>query len=728
MYMKLLLKKRYYIWLILPALLAFAVTENRLNNPTWGVYGGDNGRSHYSSLSQIDTSNVKKLKIAWVHHTNDVGPSTQIEVNPIIIGKVLYGVSPKLKLFAVDAATGAERWVFDPAQFSAKYKKGGAPSNVCRGVTYYQDGSGNGRIFYTAGALLYCIDAVNGTPVNSFGDHGAIDLHDGLGRDVTNLYITSTTPGIIYKDLIIIGTRVAEEAGAAPGHIRAYDVHTGKIKWLFHSIPYPGEHGYASWEDKESYKHAGGANSWAGFSLDEAKGIVFAQLGSATYDFYGGKRKGNNLFANCVIALNAATGKRIWHFQTVHHDVWDRDPPSAPVLINVVKDGVKREAVVQLTKSGLIFLLDRVTGKPLYPVIETPVPTNSELAGEQLSPTQPIPTFFKPFTRQNFTEADLNKLVPDSSYQDIKKRYQTYKKGNIYTPPSKEGTLIFPGLLGGAEWGGPAVDPQSAIMYVNANEIANVITMVDVKDVKLSSKQTNLEAGMVLYRSNCMGCHGPNREGGGIYPSLIGVGSRYNEVAFSQLITSGRRMMPAFKQLSTGERTAIASFILNLKNKQQEPYLNNAKSKDYYVKMPYSATGYNRFFTKDGYPANSPPWGTLSAISLNTGKVIWKDTLGDYPEFKAKGIHTGTDNYGGPVVTASGLLFIAATSDAKFRAYNKRTGQLLWETDLPAAGLATPAVYAIDGKQYIVIACGGGGKAKLKSGDAYVAFSLPDKQ
>lgn len=694
----------------------------------WEVYGGDNSKLHYSSLTQIDTGNVKKLKVAWIYHTNDAGTSSQIQVNPIIINNILYGVSPKLKLFAVDAGSGKEKWTFDPLASNPNEgdKAGGQGMNACRGVTYYSSSKQDGRIFYTAGSLLYCINTDDGKPVTAFGSNGSIDLHDGLGRDVKDLYVTSTTPGTIYKDLIIVGTRVAEEAGAAPGHIRAYDVHTGNIRWTFHTIPYPGEPGYDSWEDTSSYQHAGGANAWAGFSLDEIKGIVFAQTGSASYDFYGGNRKGNNLYANCVLAINAETGKYIWHYQTVHHDVWDRDPPTPPVLVDVWKDGKKIEAVVQLTKTGFIFMLHRATGKPVYPIVETPVPSQSELEGEQLSSTQPIPGFFQPFARQSFTGADLNTHVPDSSYQDIKRRFASYKTGNIYTPPSKAGTIMLPGTDGGAEWGGPSFDPESGLMYINSNDLAWVLTMIAIDKKDTSRQETNWQTGNRLYRSNCMGCHGPNREGAGNNPSLIDVEKKHNEASFTRLITSGVRMMPAFKQFSTSERTAIAAYVLDLKKTKNLPYTGNAKGDDLYTKMPYLATGYHKFLTKEGYPAISPPWGTLTAVNLNTGEVMWKNTLGDYPELKAKGIHAGTENYGGSVVTAGGLLFIAATKDAKFRAYHKRTGELLWETDLPVPGFATPSVYEVNGKQYIVIACGGG-KLKAPSGDAYIAFALPEK-
>ncbi|MDE3184202.1 MAG: PQQ-binding-like beta-propeller repeat protein, partial [Bacteroidota bacterium] len=554
---------------------------------------------------------------------------------------------------------------------------------------------------------------------------GKIDLHNDLGRDFSNYYIAATSPGIIYKDMIIIGARVSEEADAAPGYIRAYDVHTGKLRWIFHTIPEPGEYGYDSWDNKDAWKHIGGANAWSGFSLDEKNGILFAPIGSASYDFYGGKRLGNDLFANCVLALDAKTGKRIWDFQTVHHDVWDRDLPTAPVLVNIKKDGKNIDAVAQITKSGFIFLLDRKTGEPVYPVKEISVPTQSELVGEKLSPTQPIPTFPKPFARQApITEADLNNLVTDSSYQDIKNRLAGYKAGNIFNPPSKEGTIIFPGFDGGGEWGGPAYDPTTSILYVNASQMPWILTMVDVKE-KPKTAENNLQAGERLYHSTCMACHGTERQGSGNYPTLISVDKKYNEQQFAALLSSGRRMMPAFKQLSPSEIHALASFVLENKKEQEQKFVPPVRAEDNWRNLPYTSTGYNKFLTKEGYPAIKPPWGTLSAINLNTSEMLWKDTVGDYPDLKAKGIHSGTEMYGGPVVTAGGIIFLAATSDAKIRAFNKRTGKLLWQADLPASGFATPSVYEVNGKEFLVIACGGG-KLGKPSGDAYVAFALPE--
>jgi len=691
----------------------------------WENYGGNKENNHYSSLTQIDTGNVSQLQVAWTYHTGDSDKATQIQVNPIVIGNILYAVSPKLKLFALDASSGKQKWVFDPADDNSVKGAGYFSMNVCRGVAYYTDGKDDRRIFYSASSKLFCVNADDGKLISSFGENGKIDLHNDLGRDVKDLYVASTTPGIIYKDMIIIGARVDEDAAAAPGHIRAYDVHSGKLRWIFHTIPQPGEEGYESWDNKEAWKHIGGANAWSGFSMDEEKGILFAPIGSASYDFYGGKRIGNDLFANSIVALDALTGKRIWHFQTVHHDMWDRDLPTAPALVTITKDGKKIEAIAQPTKSGFIFLFERTTGKPIYPIDEIKVPTETELIGEKPSPTQPWPSLPKPIVRQTLNEKDLNTLVPDSSYQDIKKRLASYKTGFIFNPPSKEGTVIFPGYDGGAEWGGPAFDPASGILYVNESEMPWVLTMVDVKD-KVDSNADNLHAGQRLYNITCMACHGTQRQGGGNYPTLIGVEKKYSEEQFIQLISGGRRMMPAFNQLSDGEKKALASFILNEKDKQKEKFIPPAKPEDEWYKIPYTSTGYNKFLTKEGYPAVAPPWGTLNAIDLSTGQIVWKDTLGDYPELKAKGIHSGTENYGGPAVTAGGVLFIAATSDSKMRAFNKRTGQLLWETDLPASGFATPSVYEVDGKQFVVIACGGG-KLRKHSGDAYVAFALPGK-
>jgi quinoprotein glucose dehydrogenase len=686
----------------------------------WPVYNGSRAGLKYSSLLQVDTSNVHRLTVAWQYRTGDadtVGHS-QIQCNPIVVNGILYAVSPQLKLLALDAASGKEKWVFDPWAGTGKKKN----INSLRGVTYWEDEKEQ-RIFYTAGSHLYAIDAATGKRAVTFGDSGRIDLHNDLGERSKDLYVLTTSPGMIYKDQLIIGSRVSEGSDAAPGHIRSYDARTGKLRWIFHTIPQPGEYGYDTWEDPEAYKHLGGANAWSGFSLDEEKGILFAPVGSVSFDFYGGMRKGENLFGNSLLALDANTGKRIWHFQTVHHDVWDRDLPAPPVLVTVTQDGKKKEAVAQVTKTGFVFLLDRLTGKPLFPVEERPVPVQSALAGEKLWPTQPFPVLPAPFVRQRMTEADLNYLLPDSSFKEIKQRWASYKRSHMFEPPSKEGTLIFPGFDGGAEWGGPAVDPETGILYVNASEMPWVLQVVDVP-AQQAKKETNLQAGKRLYRNYCMSCHGPELQGGGAYPSLVNIQQRYNPEQFLQLLSTGRRMMPAFNSLGKEEKNAIAAFVLDIKRAQTLAYKGPQQQPDSFRHLPYNMTGYNKFLSREGLPANSPPWGTLTAIDLNNGKTLWKDTLGEDPAFKGRGIKTGTENYGAPVVTAGGLVIIAATKDAKIRAFNKRTGQQLWEAALPASGFATPAVYTVNGKQFIVIACGGG-KLNTASGDSYVAFALP---
>lgn len=692
----------------------------------WEVYGGSKENIRYSGLTQIDTSNVSKLQVAWTYHTKDADTAnfSQIQCNPIVVDGILYGTTPKLKLFALDAASGREKWVFDP--YDTAVRKMDASHfimNNIRGVAYWTDGKGTKRILYSAGSELFSIDALTGRPDAAFGMSGHIDLHDGLDRDVKSLYVTSTSPGIIYKNLIIVGTRVDEGPNAAPGHIRAFDVRTGKRAWIFHTIPQPGEPGYESWDDPEAWKHIGGANVWSGFSMDEEKGILFASTGSASFDFYGGMRKGANLFGNCMLALDAATGKRLWHFQQVHHDVWDRDFPTPPALVTIRRDGRNVEAVAQPTKSGFVFVLERTTGKPLYEIRETPVPVDTDLEGERLWPTQPVPVLPKPFVRQSFTEKDINPLLPDSSKQEIKARLATYRTGNLFNPPSKNGTVILPGFDGGAEWGGPAYDPKTGLLYLNANEMAWVLRMIDLKKEGVK-KETIAEAGKRLYMNNCLSCHGANREGSGNYPAIKNVATRYSAGQLMDLLSTGRRMMPAFRQLNAAERQAITAFVLDSKKAGNAPFVPPATPDDQYLKLPYTNDGYRKFLTAGQLPALSPPWGTLNAIDLNTGEIRWQVPLGNDPAFAGKGVVTGTENYGGCVVTAGGLVIVAATKDSKIRAFNKRTGKLLMEKDLPASGFATPAVYSHDGKQFIVIACGGG-KLKSRSHDAYVALALP---
>ncbi len=692
----------------------------------WRQYGGGNENIRYSPLRQIDTANVHQLQPAWTYHTGDSSNTTrtQIQCNPIVVNGILYATSPQLKLFALDAATGEEKWVFNPHDPMDNPYWHGPAVNISRGVTYWEEGNDK-RILFTAGSIVYAVNALTGQLISDFGEQGGFDLHHELDRDdVHHLHIAPTSPGIIYKDLYIIGGRVSEDQHAAPGHIRAFDVKTGTRKWIFHTIPQPGQPGYETWQDTAAYRYIGGANNWSGFSLDEQRGILYVPTGSASFDFYGGKRKGDNLFANCLIALNAATGQRIWHFQFVHHDVWDRDVPTPPALVTLRKNGKTIDAVAQPTKQGFVYVFDRVTGEPVYPIEERPVPEDSPLTGEALSPTQPFPVSPAPFVRQIFREEDINDLVPDSSHEDIRRKLALYRNGHMFQPPSREGTVIFPGFDGGAEWGGPAFDPATGILYINANEMPWVLTMVDAPK-KPAQRETYFEAGKRLYMNHCMNCHGPDRKGAGNFPPLTAVNEKYTSLQFDTLLRIGRRMMPGFQYLTNEERNAVALFVLEQTEGTTRTFQPPEKPINEYLTLPYSFTGYHKFETSEGYPAVKPPWGTLNALNLNTGEYEWKVPLGEFKELTEKGIPpTGTENYGGPVVTAGGLVFIAASRDEKIRAFNKRDGTLLWEYQLPFAGYATPSVYMRNGKQYLVIACGGG-KLNTRSGDAYLAFALP---
>jgi len=706
-------------------LFACNTTETSEYN-RWQIAHGNPNGNHYSSLTQIDTGNVQQLQVAWEFHTHDADTAahSQIQCNPIIINGVLYATSPMLKLFAIDAATGKQKWMFSPYDTITEDKGAHFNLNNNRGVTYWSDGKDDERIFFTAGPYLHSINAKTGKLITSFGKNGKIDLRDGLEMEgIKDLFVTSTSPPSVYKDLLLTGTRVSEAMDAAPGDVRAYDVRTGKIVWQFHTIPHPGEPGYETWENPDAWKTTGGANNWMGMTIDQKRGIAYIPLGSASMDFYGGKRRGSNLYADCLLALDAATGKHLWHFQYIHHDTWDWDPSSAPVLLTVNHDGKKIDAVAQTTKTGFVFVFNRENGTPLFPVVETPVDTVTELTGEKLWPTQPIPQKPAPMVRQSLTEKDLNTYLSPQEYDSVKKVLAKVHTGKMFMPQSKEGTIIFPGFDGGAEWGGPAVDPETGILYSNCNQMAWILQMFDV-DAK-EREENYGQAGLRLYKQNCMSCHGENRQGGGNYPSIVDVGKKYDPRSFVEFINAGRRMMPAFQHLNQQDKDAIASYVLNLQNEQLKQYKPQLTAIDSFRILPYQISGYNKFITKSGLPGLAPPWGLLNAIDLNTGEYAWKTTLGEDSVFKAKGIqNSGTENYGGPVVSKGGLLFIAATKDRKFRAFNKRTGKLLWETTLPTSGFATPATYEVDGKQYVVIACGGG-KLGTISGDSYVAFALP---
>ncbi len=688
---------------------------SRARDVDWPGHGGGPEHRQYSDLGQITRENVGQLRVAWTFHTGDARPDrTQIQCNPIVVRGTLYATSPQLKLLALDAATGRERWRFDPF---AGDPEGASSSGVNRGVVYWADErGGQARILFTAGQRLFALDAATGQPIDTFGTGGVVDLHDGFGRDVSRLSVRATTPGVVYRDLLILGSSLGEGPGpAAPGDIRAFDVRTGKIRWAFHTIPHPGEPGYDTWPP-DAWKTAGGANSWSGLSLDERRGIVFVPTGSATFDFWGGTRHGANLYANSLVALRAATGERVWHFPFGPHDIWDRDLPQAPVLVTVRRDGRDVDAVAQATKSGYVFVFDRETGAPLFPIEERPAPA-SDVAGEQAWPTQPLPVSPPPFARQILTEADVTTISPEAA-ESARERLRTARTGAMFLPPSEQGTIVYPGFDGGAEWGGSAFDARTGRLFVNANEMAWILRLVNLQ----ARHGEPGAAGRRTYQVYCGVCHGENRNGdpARTIPSLNDVESRLSRANVHDIIRRGRGVMPPFAMISDAEREALVAYLFN----DVRPPRAASSADDPPSEVLFTHTGYNRFLDREGYPAIRPPWGTLNAIDLNKGEIAWQIPLGEFEALTKRGIApTGTENYGGPIVTASGLLFIGASKDEKFRAFDVNDGRLLWQTTLPAAGHATPATYSVNGKQFVVIAAGGG--KGTKSGDAYVAYALP---
>jgi len=588
----------------------------------WRYYGGEPGMTRYSPLDRINRSNVQKLRIAWTFSSGEKidRSRTTIECTPIVADGVLYLTTPHFKVAALDAATGELIWKFDPFEGSSEDK----PRGVNRGVSYWESGKEK-RILFGAGSKLMALNAKTGKLISDFGEGGAVDLTKGLGRDISGMSYAMTSPGAIFKDLIILGTSCDEgPEPSAPGYVRAFDVRTGKMAWIFHTIPYPGELGHETWEG-DSWKTVGGANDWGGMSLDTKRGWVFLGLGSATFDYYGGQRLGQNLFANCVVALEAATGKRIWHYQVVHHDLWDRDLPCPPSLVTVNQSGRMIDAVAQTTKFGRVFLLDRETGKPLFPMEESPVPP-SDMPGDRAWPTQPVPVKPPPYSRQSFTEDDITNISPEA-HAYVLEMFKKARGGHSWLPINEQPTIVFPGLDGGTNWGGGSVDPATGWLYINS---------------------------------------------------------------------------------------------------ENEPWILSVKAAKPGAGYPFTFGQFKRFEDHEGYPAIKPPWGQLTAIDLNKGEIAWQVTLGEHKALTARGVpQTGTLNIGGSVVTAGGLVFIGATQDEMFRAFDKTTGKVLWEAQLPAGGYASPCTYEVKGKQYVVIAAGGGGKPRTRSGDAYVAFALP---
>jgi len=675
------------------ALLLSACAPAPLPQADWPINGGP-GNARFSPLAQITKDNVTQLEVAWTYESGDHFTASEMQSNPVVVDGVLYVTTPTMQVVAVNAVTGQQLWKHDPS--------GGTSARTRfrhRGVAVHAD-----RVLVTYRNFLIALDKATGLPISSFGTAGRVDLREGLGKPAAGLSVSASTPGVVFEDLLILPSSVPETLPGTPGHIRAFDWKTGQQRWIFHTIPQPGEPGYETWP-ADAYLLAGGANAWAGVTVDPALGLLFAATGSASFDFYGPTRTGDNLYADTVLALDARTGKHVWHFQGVRHDLWDWDFPAPPTLVTVTRDGKKVEAVAQVTKFGDTFVLDRRTGKSLFPIEDRPVPA-STVDGEFASPTQPRPLRPAPFARQGLTEDMLTRRTPEA-HAAVLARFKTMKSG-MFAPPSREGTIVFPGFDGGAEWGGVAFDEGSGLLFVNSNEMPWIVKLIPNNDTS-------------LYNSKCATCHREDRTGTPAAPSLVNIGARLSRDEIATIVRQGTGRMPAFPDMGARNIIDVAEFLITGKDKGADPALLKDPAR-----LKYRSDGESIFLDPDGYPAVSPPWGTLNAIDLNTGDMRWRIPLGEVPALAASGLkNTGSDNYGGPVVTASGLLFIGATNfDKKFRAFDTRTGALLWETTLPAAGNATPSIYMVDGKQYVAIACGGG-KNGAPSGSSIVAFALP---
>ena len=673
----------------------------------WQVYGGNPEGTRYSPLKQINRSNVGRLKVAWTYDVSGGGGRGGLQTNPIVVNGVVYGNTPGGKVIALDGASGKLVWSWDSKNTGQRV----------RGMTWWSAGSDR-RIYAGVGRYVYALNAATGEAIAGFGKDGRIDLHQDLDRDPEKQSVSLTSPGIVYKDLLIVGGRESEGLPASYGDVRAYDTRSGALRWTFHTIPRPGEYGYETWP-KDAWTYTGAANNWAGMAIDLKRGIVYVPTGSAAADFYGANRVGDDLFANCLLALDAATGKRIWHFQGVKHDIWDRDFPSQPTLVTVKHDGKMVDAVAQTSKQGYVFLFDRTNGKPLFPIESRKYPP-STVEGEVAAETQALPTKPAPFARQLLTADLLTNRTPEA-HQWALERFQNFHSDGQFVPLSVgRETVVFPGFDGGAEWGGSAFDPGSGLLFVNANEMAWTGSL---------APNTPAATGRDLYAAQCALCHGADMTGnGGQAPALTAIKSRRSEEQIAEVIQKGAGRMAGFPNLRPPALRALVRYLVDGESKEGQSKENLGSGAPSPFDLKYRFTGYKKFLDPEGYPATAPPWGTLNAINLNTGEYAWKIPLGEYPELAEKGMKdTGSENYGGPIATAGGLVFIAATNfDRKFRAFDKDTGKLLWETVMPSSGNATPATYEVNGRQYVVIAATGGKAPSGGTAAVYVAFALPE--
>ena len=614
--------------------------------------------AQYSPSKQVNKSNVAKLELAW--HFAVPGTTGRFGFRPLVVDGTMYVLGPNNAIVALDAATGKTIWTH-PVE-------GGRPTD--RGINYWQ-----GRLIFAVGPYLQEIDAKIGVTINTFGNDGRVDLR--IGDSDRRQGGATGTPGRVFDNLILLGSAPGEGYGSALGDLRAYDLSTGKMAWIFHTVPRPGEFGYDTWPP-EAYKTAGGSNTWGEITVDDKRGIAYFPTGSPTYDFYGADRHGANLFADCLIALDARTGKRLWHFQAVHHDLWDYDLATGPKLLTVKHDGKNVDAVAQVTKFGFVYVFDRVTGKPLWPIEERPVP-QSDVPGEKSSATQPFPTWPKPFTRQRFTEADINPYIEDADKARLRQILKTARNEGLFTPPATRNTIDMPGELGGSNWGGAAADLDTGWLYVRSHDAPTMHILSTRQRLRVPEGGTVEQRGHAAFAQHCEGCHGEK------FPPLSEMKS---------IVRTGRGQMPPFNEivLSPQDLDAIGAYI-------QKPSAGALASQPAIPGRYY--TPYGTLNASNGLPAIGPPWSELTAYDLNTGDLKWQVPLGDVKGLGLKGVGSYHPTRNGLVVTAGGLIFIGTWSDRTLRAFDKDTGKILWEKEIEANPEGIPTIYEVGGKQYI---------------------------